>query len=112
MELLKKAKGMKPSQLKEMQQVQMLLQLKKMKQLKELEKKIELEQDGQWKQFEELNKEMGDKLEMEKMKLKGKKDKILKKSISFASSNSPSDVWYLTRNNSFFNFGHSDVSHK
>jgi hypothetical protein len=66
--LLEKAKDMKPSQVKEMQQVQMLLQLKKMKEIKELEKKAELEQDVTWKQFEELNKEMEDQIKLEEMK--------------------------------------------
>ncbi len=64
---------MKSSQVKEMQQVQMLLNLKKMKEMQELEKTIELEQDGQWKQFEMLNKEMEDEIKLEELKLEGKR---------------------------------------
>ena len=66
---------MKPSQVKEFQQVQMLLELKKMKEMKELEKKIEVEQDGQWEQFEQFSKEMEDEIKLEEMRVEGERIK-------------------------------------
>ena len=62
---------MKPSTVKEMQQIQMLQQLKKMKQMQELEKHLEVEQDSQWKVFEKLDKEMEDQIKKGEVKLEG-----------------------------------------
>lgn len=67
---MKKVKN--KGELREIQQIQMLLQLKKIKEMNELEDKITAEQDLSWKQFEELNNEMEDKMELEEIKLNGK----------------------------------------
>ena len=70
-ELLSKAKKMKPGQLHEMKQIQTLQQLKKAEQMKKLQQQFELEQNKQWEQFEQLNKEMEDRIKSEEMKLEG-----------------------------------------
>ena len=71
--MLSKVKDAKPKQVKEMQQIYTLQQLKQIKHMQDLVKELRMKEDIQWQKLEEINDKVEERrrMLMEKSKVKG-----------------------------------------